>query len=135
MPHLAVSGPLEKGNLHHDLGLYPVSPDPRQAGCFREGSFGDLDRVQSPAQLEQQLRIEPRADFSREHEIVSFVVANEQRAEPDTSALWLGKSTDDELLAGLAFHFQPVLRPAVLVRRVATLRDHALPALGARAFP
>ena len=70
-----------------------------------------------------------------EDEVVALEVADEQRAEADARALRIGEAADHELLRRLALHLQPVRRAAVLVRRVAPLRDDALPALAARALP
>ena len=103
--------------------------------ALRERRRGDLERVEPRAQVEQQLRVEARADLAGEHEVVALEVADEQRAQADARALRIGEAADDELLARLALHLQPVRRAAVLVGRVAPLGDDALPALGARALP
>ena len=93
------------------------------------GVFGDLERVEPRAQVEQQLGVEAGADLAGEHEIVLFEVADQQRAQADARALRIGEAADDELLRRLALHLQPVRRAAVLVRRVAPLGDDALPSL------
>ncbi len=99
------------------------------------GVCRNLDRVEPPAQVEQQLRIEAGADLSREHQVRPVVVADQQRAEADARALRIGESADDELLRRLAFHLQPVLRAAVFVGRAAPFGDHAFPSLAPRALP
>jgi hypothetical protein len=62
-------------------------------------------------------------------------VADQQRAEPDPRALRIGEAADDEVLGRLALHLEPMRRSAVLVRRVAPLRDHPFPALGLGRLP
>ena len=99
------------------------------------GDFGISSRIEARAQVEQQLRVEAGADLAGKHEVLAFVVADEQRAEADARALRIGKAADDELLRRLALHLQPVLRAAMLVRRAAAFRDHAFPAFAPRAFP
>ena len=75
-----------------------------------------LDRVETVSKVEQHLRVEAGADLSGKHQIGPVVVADEQRAEPDARALWIGEAADDEFLRELALHLQPVLRAAMLVR-------------------
>ena len=99
------------------------------------GEAGISSAVQPVAQIQQQLGVEPGADLAGEHEIVGLEVADEQCAQADPAALRIGEPADDELLRRLAFHLQPVRRAPVLVRRVAPLRDDALPPLAAGALP
>ena len=84
MAQLAVHRPLDEGDLHDDLGPHPVRAQARQADapCVN-GGFGDLERVEPRAQVEQQLGVEARADLAGEDEVVAFEVADEQRAEAD----------------------------------------------------
>src|SRR6188508_1651373 len=107
----------------------PVSPDTRQARRLGEGRLRDLERIQPGAELQQQLRVETRADLAGKHEVVLIVMSNQQGTETLPSALRIGESSDDELLRRLAFHLQPVGRAAVLVAGVAPLGDDAFPTL------
>ena len=135
MAQLAVHRPLDERDLHDDLGPHPVRAQARQPDGLGERRLRDLERVQPRAQIEQQLRVEAGADLAGEDEVVPLEVADEQRAQADARALRIGEPADHELLRRLALHLQPVRRAAVLVRRVAPLRDDALPALAARALP
>ena len=99
------------------------------------GDCGDFDGVEALSQIQQQLRVEAGADLAGEDEVAAFVVADEQRAEPDARALRIGEPADDELLRRLAFHLQPVFRAAMLVGRAAALGDDAFPSFAARALP
>src|SRR5262245_3412266 len=109
MAQLAVDGPLDEGDLHHDLGTHPVRAQARQPGRFRERRLRDLDAIEPRAQIEQQLRVEARADFAGEHEIVWLAlrlalrapralsrgeIPDEQRTEPDARALRIGEAAD-----------------------------------------
>src|SRR5262245_3527699 len=123
MPQLTVHRPLDESHLHHDLRMYPVRTKLRQALGSGERRLWDLDRIESLSEIQEQLRIEAGADLSREHEVVSVVIANEQGTQTDARTLRIGEAADDELLRGLAFHLEPVLRAAVLVGRSATLGD------------
>src|SRR5690242_8084764 len=111
-------GPLDERHLYHDLRLHPVRAHPRQASRLREWRRRDLQRIELRAQLTQKLRVEAGADFTGEDEVVALVVADEQRAESDASALRVGEAADDELLRRLALHLEPVRRAPMLVRRV-----------------
>src|SRR4051794_9367560 len=91
--------------------------------------------IEAHPQLAQQLFVEARAHLSREHEVVAFVVPDEQRAEADPLAPRIGEAAHDELLAGLAFHLQPMRRAAMLVPRITPFRDDPFPTLLASAFP
>src|SRR5688572_1718252 len=62
-------------------------------------------------------------------------MTDEQRAQPQATATRIGEPADDELLARLTLHLQPVRRAAVLIARVSPLGDHALPAFPARTLP
>ncbi len=99
------------------------------------GGFGNLERVEARAQVEQQPGVEARAHLAREHEVAAVEVADEQRAESDAPALRIGEAADHQLLRRLALHLQPVRRAPMLVGRVAPLGDDALPAFPARALP
>src|ERR1044071_964670 len=104
MPQLAVSGPLDERGLHADFRAHPMRILARQAGSLGEGWRRLRDRVETRAQLQQEFRIEAGAELSREHEIIAFVIADQQRAETDARAARVGESADDELLRGLALH-------------------------------
>ena len=70
-------GPLDERSLHHDLGLHPVRPDPRQADGFREWGLRDLESIEARTQVEQQLGVESRSDLTREYKLVGLEVSNE----------------------------------------------------------
>src|SRR4026209_1272369 len=128
MAQLAVAGPRDEGDRADGLGARPVRPVARQADGPREGRPRDGERVELLAELPEQLRVEAGADLSREHEVVALEIADEQRAQADPLASRIGETSDHELLRRLALHLEPVRRAAVLVGRVAPLRDDAFPA-------
>src|SRR4029453_18635873 len=103
--------------------------------AFVNGVFSISIASSRVRKIQEELRIESGADLAGEDEVVLLVVTDEERAEADAAALRVREPADDELLRRLAFHLQPVRRAAVLVSRVAPLRDHAFPALAAGAFP
>src|SRR5258707_1786195 len=79
--------------------------------------------------------MEAGADLPGEDKIFVFKIADEERAQPNASAWGVGDPGDHQLLRFLALHLQPVRGAAMLVSRVAALRDYAFPALAARALP
>ena len=101
MPQLVVAGPLDERHLHDDRRPHPVRAQLRQALRDRERRLRDLDRIETLAQIEQQLGVEAGADLSGEHEVVAFVVADQQRAEADARALRIGEAADHQLLRAL----------------------------------
>src|SRR4051794_35963757 len=107
MAKLPVHGPFDEGDLHHDLRTHPVRADARQPDRPGEWRFSDFDRIELRTELSKHLGIEARADLSGKDKIAVFEIADEHCAEPHASALWIGKSTDDEFLRGFAFHLQP----------------------------
>src|SRR5215471_3692495 len=107
MSQLAVHRPLDERDLHDDLGLYPVRA-PRQSLGSGERRRRHLDAIEARSQIAQQLRVESRTDFAGEGEIVTVEVPDQQRAEADAGALWIGEAADDQLLGGLALHLEPV---------------------------
>src|SRR5690242_8595384 len=115
MAKLAVAGPLEKGDLHDDLGTDPVRAQSRQSHGFGEWRLRDFDGIETLAQLQQQLRVETRSDLAGEDKIFLLEIADEQGAETDASSLGIRETADDQLLRSLALHFEPVGRTAVLV--------------------
>src|SRR4030095_5440143 len=133
-PQFAVAGPLGEGDLNDDRRLDPVRPQTRQADRLRERRRVERDRVEPGAQVEEQFRVEARADLAREDEVVSLEEADQQCAEPNAASLRIGEAADHELLARLALHLQPVRRPPVLVWRIEPLRAHTLPAFTAGAL-
>src|SRR3984893_1626840 len=135
MPQLAVHGPLDEADPHDQLRTYPVRAQARQPLRLRERRYRQLDRVESRAQIEEQLRVEAGADLSHEDEIVAVVVADEQRTETGARALRIGKAADHELLRELALHLQPEPRSSVLVRRASPLGDHAFPSFAPCVIP
>src|SRR6185503_6084064 len=74
-------------------------------------------------------------DSSGVNEVIVFVVADKKRAEPDSFALWICKTTDEEILGQLTLHLQPFFRSSMFVDRSASLRDHAFPAFSLRTLP
>src|SRR6185369_16163683 len=134
VPQLAVHRPFDETGLYDDLGTHPVAVS-RQALAFRERRLLDRERVETLAQVEEELRIEARADLAGEEEVGAVVVADQESAKTDARALRIGEAADDELLRGLDLHLEPVLRAPMLVRRPAALGDDAFPSLPPRAIP
>src|SRR6476620_3893233 len=95
---LAVHSPLDEGNLDDDLGAHPVCAQAWKADGLREWRFGHLEGVESGAEVQQQLRVEPRADLPGEHELVVFEISDEQCTQTYSAALGIRESADDELL-------------------------------------
>ena len=117
MAKLAVHRPFDEGDLHDDLGPHPVRAQARQPDGLGERRLRDLERIEPRAQVQQQLRVEARADLPGEDEVgrPSLEVADQQRAQADAGSLRIGEPADHELLRRLALHLQPVRRAAVLV--------------------
>src|SRR5260370_16019118 len=124
MAELSVHGPFAKGDLYDDLGTHTMRAQARQPLGFGEGRLCDLERVQLPAEIEEQLRVEAGADLPGKHKVIALEVTDEQGAQADPSTLRIREPTSHELLRRLALHFQPVRRSAMLVWRTAALRDH-----------
>src|SRR5262245_37165638 len=116
MAQLAMCRPLDERNLHDDFGSHPVCANARESFALREWGVRDFEVVQPSTKFQQQFRVEARADFTGEDEIIPIEVAYEQRAETDAAALRIRESADDEFLSSLALHLQPMRRAAVLVR-------------------
>src|SRR5262245_15656265 len=95
MAKLVVAGPLDERDCDDDLGTDPVDAFARQARSFRERRGGNEERVEARAHVAQHFRVEPRADFAVEHEIAVLARSDEQRAEPDARALWIGEAADE----------------------------------------
>src|SRR5262245_10260992 len=102
MPQLAVSGPLDEGDLHDDLRTHPVRPLAWQAGAFRKRRRGNLGGAQLRPKVFQHLRVQPRPDLASEDEVAVLKVSNQQRAEPDARTTRIGEAPDHELLRRLA---------------------------------
>src|SRR5690349_3766632 len=115
MTKLPMAGPLNESDLDDDLGADPMRAETRQADGFGEGRLRYFERVELLAKLTQQLRVEAGADPARENEIIAVVIADQQGAEADALSLWIGETTDDELLGQLALHLQPTSRPALFI--------------------
>ncbi len=115
MAKFPVDGPFNEGDRDHNLRPHPVLPDARQSGGDRERRLIDFLRAQSLAKVEQQLAVETGADFSGEDEVVTPVVADQQRTETDPCALGIGKASDDKIAGDFAFHLQPLFRAPMLV--------------------
>src|SRR5436190_24226582 len=98
MPELSVSGPFDECDLNHNFRLHPMRSNARQAGGLRKRRVRDLDGGEPPAQCQQQLRVEPCPDLSREYEGVVFEIPDQQRAQALTSTLWIGESAHHEFL-------------------------------------
>ena len=135
MAKLPVPGPLDEARLDDDLRADPVRAQPRQALGPGEWRLRNLESVQPRTQIEQEFGVEAGTDLSGETEVFFVEIADQQRSQPHSLALWIGEAADDEGVGLLAFHLQPMLRPAMLVRRVAALRDDAFPSFGASALP
>src|SRR5262245_42720796 len=104
MAKLAVRRPLDEGDLHDDLGTYPVRSNERQADSFGERRFRNLESVEPGAEIQQQLRIEACADLPGKNEVVPLEVAYKQRPQADPPALGISEAANHELLRRLAFH-------------------------------
>src|SRR5215216_4938210 len=102
-------GPLNESNLHGDLRLYPVRAQSRQTFGYSEWRFWNFEFVELFAQIQEQFRIESSSDLSRENEVVTFVITNQQRAQADALALRIRKAADQKILRQLAFHLEPLL--------------------------
>src|SRR6186997_19130 len=100
MAKLVVAGPLDKRRLDDDRRLHPVRAQFRQARRDGKWRLGDFDRIEALAKIEQEFRVEARANLSGEHQVVAVVIANEQRPESDARALRIGEAADNELLRG-----------------------------------
>jgi hypothetical protein len=135
MTKLVMHRPFSERDLYDDLGTDPVRAKARQAGRLGEWGLVGLDAIQFRPQFAEQPGVEAGADLPSEHEVAAFEVPHEQCTETDSRPLRIGKAAHDEFLARLTLHLQPVRRTAVLVDRVATLRDDAFPALLARPLP
>jgi len=135
MTKLAVHGPFDKPDLHLDLRLYPVCSHARQTNCTRERRFLDLQLVELRTKIQQQLRVESSSNLSSKNEIVVFEITNEKRAQTDSLALRICKSTDKKILRQLAFHLELLFRTSMLVDGSAPLRNDAFPTFLLREFP
>src|SRR4051812_8651469 len=135
MAKLLVHGPFDERDLHDDLRDDPMHPDARQSFRASERRPRNFDGVESRAQIEEECRIEARADLAREDEIVSLEIAHEQRSQADAPTLRIGESAYDKVLGELALHLEPGLRALLLVNGIEPLRDHAFPPFGARSRP
>src|SRR2546426_323203 len=102
---LVVPGPLDEAYLHDDLRTHPVGAHAWQADGFGERRRLCFDVIELGAEVEQEFGIKTGADLSGKDKVVAIVVANQQSAEADTFALWIGEATDHKLLRQLAFHF------------------------------
>jgi len=98
MAEFSVPGPLNEGCLYDYLGFDPMRAQARQAFRFREWWLWDFDLIELRAQIKQQLCIKAGADLAGESKVITFVVADQKRAEADSPALRIGEATDDELL-------------------------------------
>ena len=101
-------GPLDEGNPHNYLGTRPMRPNARQPDGFGERGPRDLERVEPCPEVQQQPRIEARANLPGKNELVVFEIADEQRAQAHANALRIGEAADHKLLRSLALHLQPV---------------------------
>src|SRR4051794_22360829 len=99
MPELAVHRPFDEPDLHDDLGTNPMAMA-RQAFAFRERRRLDGQRVETFSEFEQELGVETRADLPGKSEVVTVVVADEQRPEADARSLGICETADDEFLRG-----------------------------------
>src|SRR5215472_548893 len=113
MPQLAMTGPFQECDLHHDLRPHPMRPQARQTGGFGKRRLRHFERIEARSKFAQQPGIEPRPELPSEEEILTFVIADEQRSQADTRALRIGKPADHKLLRSLALHLQPIARAPV----------------------
>src|ERR1700738_725487 len=123
MAKLAVPRPLDEGYLGDDFGSNPMYTRARQAERSGERRFGDLERVEPRPQSAQERSVEAGPDLVGKYEVVVIEVADQQRAQAHAGTARIGEAPDHELLRGFAFHFLPERRAALLVHRVASLRD------------
>src|SRR6267142_3593791 len=127
MAQLTVHRPFNKANLHHNLRTHPVRTQARKTDGFGERRLLNLHLIQLRPQIQQQLRVETSSNLPCENEVVALEVANKQCAKTNAFALRIREPPDDELLRHLTFHLQPMRRPAMLIQRIASLRDDAFP--------
>jgi hypothetical protein len=81
MAELAVTGPFDERDLHHDLGPDPVSAETRKADRAREWRRRSLERIEPLAQREEERSVETGADLSGVNQVLPFEIADEERAE------------------------------------------------------
>jgi len=77
---LAVLRPLHESDLDDDLGRDPVHVFARKIAGARERRSRDFERVEATTELGEELGIETGPDLAGVDEVVSFEVADEQRA-------------------------------------------------------
>jgi len=64
VPQLAVHGPFDERDLNDNFWTHPVRAQSGQSLGGRKRRFGELDRVEATAQIQQQLRVEAGAEFT-----------------------------------------------------------------------
>src|SRR5271166_645826 len=126
----AVTGPLGKADLGHQLGPCPMRAA-RDRSRVDEWRLRCLELAQARAKLSERLGAEARTHLPGIGESRPLVVAHEERAEVGPAAARIGVAADDELLLPGALELQPVPRAARRVARVNALGDQALPARSA----
>ena len=135
MAKLAVPGPFDEAYLTTISGRTQCARRRGSPLALVNGVFG-ISRASSRARRSSSSLVsKPVPIFPAKHEVVPVEVPDQQRAETHALALRIGEAADDEVVRLLALHLQPVLRAAMLVGRVAALRDDALPSFGAGALP
>src|SRR4029453_91494 len=106
---------------------HPVDSKSWQAGRAREWRGGNLEDIETTAEIEEEARVETGADLAAEDEVAGIEIPDQQGAESDAASLRIGEAADDELLCGFAFHLEPVRRPTMFVEGVASFGDDAFP--------
>src|SRR5688500_2103335 len=109
MSNLPVARPFGEHDLADELRLDPVCRATEDALRRRlERTPLLFDRIERATQLDGPLVREAGSNLSAEHQPASFVVADQQCAQPRARAFRLGEPADDELLLVDALRLHPV---------------------------
>src|SRR3954468_2538860 len=133
MPQLTIGRPLSEFDFSDELGFYPgnaaafVTP-----GRILKWRLVDRPLLEFGEQLAEGLRREAGADLARVDQIALFVVADEERAEPNARPFGLRVAADDELLLLDTFDFEPIWRAVLVIGAVSAFGDDAFHCTAAR---
>src|SRR2546425_10800578 len=107
--------PFLVSHLHDERGL-----DPRMPGVLGDGPAEGRRRanpaLQYGAHLFELRGGEPAADSSRVHQLVVFVRAQVERAEPRAGSFWPGEADHDEVAGPVRPNLEPIGGTAGAVR-------------------
>src|SRR5688572_21611776 len=108
MSNLPVARPFGEHDLADELRLDPVCGASEDSLRWRiERTPLLFDRIERAAELDSSLVREAGSNLAAEYQPASFVVADQQCAEPCARAFWLGEPADDELLLVDALRLHP----------------------------